>query len=207
MQLPKKETSTEQRIIEVAESLFLKQGYLATSTVQIAKEAGCNQALVHYYFKNKEHLFETVFELEFKKLSSFFFLYDKPELAFADRLKIMLNGLFDLFEQNERLPFFMLSELMSNADWIDIVLQKAIFIAKSTMPTFYADLQNEINAGRVRNISPFNLLTTIISLSISPFLMKPIVDRALELPEHERQKLMQERRIENVTIVMRSLMP
>ena len=39
----------ETRIREVAQELFFKQGYAATSTTQIAREVGCTQALVHYY--------------------------------------------------------------------------------------------------------------------------------------------------------------
>ena len=46
----------EMRIREVAQQLFFKQGYAATSTIQIAKEVGCTQALVHYYYRTKENL-------------------------------------------------------------------------------------------------------------------------------------------------------
>ncbi|MDD4922908.1 MAG: TetR/AcrR family transcriptional regulator, partial [Bacteroidales bacterium] len=58
----KKENTTELAILDAAEELFLKSGYAKTSTVQIAKLAGCNQALVHYYYRSKENLFRQVFE-------------------------------------------------------------------------------------------------------------------------------------------------
>ena len=51
----------EMRIREVAQQLFFKQGYAATSTIQIAKEVGCTQALVHYYYRTKENLFRQIF--------------------------------------------------------------------------------------------------------------------------------------------------
>ena len=41
------EKSMEEAILETAERLFLENGYASTSTTQIAKEVGCNQALVH----------------------------------------------------------------------------------------------------------------------------------------------------------------
>ena len=53
--------SMEQRIREVAQQLFFEQGYAATSTTQIAKEVGCTQALVHYYYRTKENLFRQIF--------------------------------------------------------------------------------------------------------------------------------------------------
>ena len=45
----KSDQSLEQTILEVAERLFLEKGFALTSTTEIAKEVGCNQALVHYY--------------------------------------------------------------------------------------------------------------------------------------------------------------
>ena len=56
------ERSMEQTILGAAETLFIEQGFDKTSTGQIAKLAGCNQALVHYYYRTKEKLFDLVFE-------------------------------------------------------------------------------------------------------------------------------------------------
>ena len=64
----KNELSMEQVILETAERLFLEKGFTATSTTQIAKAVGCNQALVHYYFRTKDNLFNTIFEQKFKML-------------------------------------------------------------------------------------------------------------------------------------------
>lgn len=203
----KRETEMEQKILEVAENLFFDQGYEATTTIQIAQQVICNQALIYYYFENKAHLFEVVFDRKFKTLSSFFFLYDRPELIFADRLKLMINGLFDLFESDERIAFFLLSELRQNSLIWDSTLAHVKILINSAMPTFCNDLEKEIAAGRIRRISPYNLLMTMISLCISPFLFRPIVDRALDFSEQESLDKMRERREENVTIIMRSLMP
>ena len=59
---------TEQTILKVAEVLFLKRGYAQTSTTEIAREARCNQSLIHYYYRTKENLFTRIYE---KKLSLF----------------------------------------------------------------------------------------------------------------------------------------
>jgi len=56
----------EQLIVETAERLFLEKGFAMTSTTEIAKEIGCNQALVHYYFRTKAKLFEAIFEKKIK---------------------------------------------------------------------------------------------------------------------------------------------
>lgn len=62
----KEDKSMEQLILEKAEELFLEKGFAATSTTMIARAVGCNQALVHYYFRTKDKLFNTVFETRFR---------------------------------------------------------------------------------------------------------------------------------------------
>ena len=52
-----KDNNMEQQILQCAEELFLEKGFSLVSTTDIAKKAGCNQALVHYYFRTKENLF------------------------------------------------------------------------------------------------------------------------------------------------------
>ena len=51
------------RILEAARQLFGKQGFLQTTTRAIAKKAGVDAALVHYFFETKEKLFEEAVEL------------------------------------------------------------------------------------------------------------------------------------------------
>ena len=56
-----KSEEMENKILEAAQELFLEKGYMATSTVDIAKKVGCNQALVHYYFRTKQNLFKQIY--------------------------------------------------------------------------------------------------------------------------------------------------
>lgn len=49
-------------ILEAAQQLFAKQGFLSTTTRAIAAKAGVDAALVHYFFKTKEKLFSAVVE-------------------------------------------------------------------------------------------------------------------------------------------------
>lgn len=58
--LPGTDLSTEQKIIEAARKVFTRKGYSATRTRDIAEEAGLNLALLNYYFRSKQKLFELV---------------------------------------------------------------------------------------------------------------------------------------------------
>src|SRR3984893_9520930 len=52
---------TEQRILDAANTVFLRRGTAGARMEEIAREAGVNQALLHYYFRTKDRLAEAVF--------------------------------------------------------------------------------------------------------------------------------------------------
>src|SRR6478609_11918950 len=53
---------TEQKILDAARSVFIRQGTSGARMQEIAQEAGVNQALLHYYFRSKERLAQAVFQ-------------------------------------------------------------------------------------------------------------------------------------------------
>ena len=55
-----KDSSTEEKIKIAARHVFHIKGYAGTRTRDIAEEAGINLALLNYYFRSKEKLFEIV---------------------------------------------------------------------------------------------------------------------------------------------------
>lgn len=50
----------QERILRTAESIFGSSGFAGTKMNDIAREAGVNQALIHYYFQSKENLYREV---------------------------------------------------------------------------------------------------------------------------------------------------
>src|ERR1700748_2737311 len=69
--VPKKTTteeiSTEEKIKAAAKKLFTQKGFAATRTRDIAEEAGINLALLNYYFRSKEKLFELIMMENFRQ--------------------------------------------------------------------------------------------------------------------------------------------
>ena len=59
---------TEERIFEAAKNVFVKKGLNNSRMQEIAQEAGMNKALLHYYYRSKEKLFEAVFNSIMKRV-------------------------------------------------------------------------------------------------------------------------------------------
>ena len=53
--------NTENQILKAAREVFIAKGYEGARMQEIADRAGINKALLHYYFRSKEKLFEAVF--------------------------------------------------------------------------------------------------------------------------------------------------
>ena len=109
----KEETSnTEQSILKAAEKEFLKKGFSGSKTTEIAKEAGVTHAMLHYYFRTKENLFNKVFEEKAKQLADTFLSRVDESLPFLEKIKCFIEAHFDLLTANPELPLFIYLSLI-----------------------------------------------------------------------------------------------
>jgi TetR/AcrR family transcriptional regulator len=202
------EYSNEQTILRVAEELFLKNGFSATSTTEIAKEVGCNQALIHYYFRTKENLFNSIFEQKFKNFfQDIFITNDHAPLSFTEKLKQLIEAHFDLISENPKLPLLIINELSRKKEHVNSMREKLQHIPEKLLSELNSGLEVEIAAGRIRKMELKDLMISILSLNISLFLLMPIVEEVLALKGEEKIKLIAYRRKEHVDLILNNLKP
>ncbi len=198
--------STEYKILEAAEKLFLEQGFMKTTTLQIAKEAGCNQALVHYYYRTKEQLFEKIYgekiQLLFKNMLNI--REDAP--TFEEGIKRMIEIHYDFVKQNPLVITFMLREWLNNStDGFNWVIGE---VRKHIRPLFLRlekEIDEEVAKGHIRPISAIHFILTILSLDIFPFIMLPFMQKVLEFPASETDIIAEQRKQEIIDTVMARL--
>jgi len=202
----KPEQSMEESILETAERLFLEKGFALTSTTEIAKEVGCNQALVHYYFRTKDNLFNTIFEQKFKQFFQHIFeLGDISELTFSDKLKHIIESHFDMIKANPKLPLLIISEFSRRPEQVSILKEKLQAVPQKLFEKLNAQLEAEISAGKVRQITLVDLIMTMVSLNVSLFLFLPIAGEIASLDETQKQFMIAHRRKEHVNIILNSI--
>lgn len=202
------EQPMEKLILETAEKIFLEKGYAMTSTTEIAKKVGCNQALVHYYYRTKENLFNVIFEQKFKTFfKEIIDFNDLQNLSFFDKLKFIIESHYDILIKNPKLPALILTELSRQPEQINILREKLRMFPERLFGILNKDMENEILQGRIRRISLIDLLISIISLNIALFLMMPIAESVLQLTELQKNELISRRKSENVDFILKSLRP
>ncbi len=204
----KTEQSMEQMILETAERLFLEKGFAATSTTQIAREVGCNQALVHYYFRTKDNLFNTIFEEKFKEFFQVVFDLEKlNDISFEEKLRHIVLAHFDMLNKNRKLPVLIITEFNRRPELIAELRTKFSTIPILILKPIQEELQAEIDARRIRQITILDILITMVSLNVSLFLLMTITGEILQISEEQRESIFLQRREEHVNIILSSLRP
>ncbi|MBP1676009.1 MAG: transcriptional regulator, TetR family [Bacteroidetes bacterium] len=202
------EQNMEKSILKAAEIMFLEKGFEATSTTQIAKAVGCNQALVHYYFRTKDNLFNTIFESKFK--SFFKNIFDTTQLvnlSFLDKIKHIADTHFDLLYENPQIPKLILNELARKPEHLKVLRDKLYVLPEQLFSMMSAELEKEIEAGRVKNVTFVDIIITIVSLNVAMFVMEPVVRGVLQLTEEQKKFLLLHRKKENLNVILSYLKP
>lgn len=108
-QTSKQKEVRQNKILKVASTLFLEQGFEQTSTKQIAQEVGIAEGTIFNYFDSKTDLFFStiLYEFEIDPKNNPALTYDSDDIvqAIIDHLKNMLKLLL-------KLPKRVLSELL-----------------------------------------------------------------------------------------------
>ncbi len=203
---PPGERNTEQAILEAAERLFLEKGFARTSTTEIAREAGCNQALVHYYYRTKDNLFESIFES--KALLMFSSLLSGNEDGpVEDLVAKLVRTHFDILAGNPRIPALIVNELSVNPERMLSLRSRIGRIPAEIAAGLQGRFDRAAATGAIRPVRVFDLLLSVVSLNAFPFLGLPVFRTLLDLDEAAAARLLRERREENVRLVLAGLRP
>ena len=199
------ETNTELAILKAAEELFLEQGFEQTTTKQIAQRAGCNQALLHYYYRTKDNLFVQIFEEKVKFIATHFLDINSTAQTLEERISQMVEVHFELFRKNPRLVPFLLKEVLSDPVRVAPILDKI----KQYMVKIFAKideaLHEEIEKGAARPVSTLNVILTLVSLDMAPFIIAPVLQRVLDLTDEQLDEQLDKRKQEVVEILLRQI--
>ena len=190
-----KEKSTEDKIVQAARTVFIRKGMDGARMQEIADEAGINKALLHYYFRTKNKLFEKVFAIVFKDVFKILEQGLSHDMDFENFLDGFIRRYINLLKSKPYIPQFVIHELNRKPERIVELMQNSSFNKNHLF-----DLINQAAAdGVIRPIQPVHLITNIIALCIFPFVAKPIITGFLLDGDRGKYKHYIEERPDEVT--------
>ena len=183
--------STEEKILQAAETEFIENGFKGARMQAIADRAGINKALLHYYFRTKEKLFEVIFRTVFKFfVPKMFNVFEREDLDIFEKIRIFVSEYINLIVKNPHIPGFIIHELSSKKSNIG----KLFAEQNIDVDLFIRLINSEIEKGTIKDIMPEQLIINIIALSVFPVIAAPIATGVLfDGDEKKYQALLKER--------------
>lgn len=197
-----KTENTETEILIAAKEIFQQKGMAGARMQEIADKAKINKALLHYYYRSKQLLFEAVFKSAFSML--------------APQLNKVLNDDSDLFEKIKKftenyvsfvikhpyLPNFVIQELNKNPEFVQKLRSEKNF---PSIEKFKLQVSDAINQGIIKPIETEQLFINIISLNIFPFIGEPLLMALVNVDKESYNKILENRKTEVAEFIINSI--
>lgn len=196
----------EQAILEAAEREFLDKGFAGARTTSIAEAAGVTHAMLHYYFRTKEQLFERILDEKTRLMSqSVLTAFGQPDLPLQERIRDGVESHFDFIAANPDLPRFIVNEVFSRPERYEAMRRRIRIIAEGLMHGIQQELDASAARGETEPVDARMLLLDIISLNVFPFIGFHIIEPVFGDLSGDRERFVGMRRAENVEIILRRL--
>lgn len=186
------DTTTEAKIKNAARTVFHKKGYAGTRTRDIAEEAGINLALLNYYFRSKEKLFDIIMlETVFGFMQHMAVVLNDEKSTLEKKVELIASNYIDFIGKEPNIPIFMLSEIRNNAGGL---LEKLPIKQLVMNSAFFKQHQEAVAKGKITEPNPLHFLMNLLSLVVFPFIVQPLLQGIGGLNDTQFNKLMQERK-------------
>ncbi len=198
--------SKEQQILAAAEQEFLTRGYDGARTTSIAQAAGVTHAMLHYYFRTKEQLFERIVDEKFETMShSMFAIMGDPSLPIVERIKGGIEAHFDFVAQNPLLPRFVINEIISRPERYDVLYKRVGAIIDNVYRGLQSEIDRSAERGEIERVDIKMLFISIMSLNIFTFLAYPFMEPLMGELMANRERFLAERKAENIETILRRI--
>lgn len=199
----RKDSNTEEKILIAARQVFIEKGLSGARMQDIADRAGINKAMLHYYFRNKDMLFEVIFRETAGKLFPHFEKLMESDLNFFDKIRLIVSSYIEMIIQNPYLPLFVMNEMNKNpAIGIKTFFeaQKPGFVKK-----FRESIEENTKAGVIQPINPMHLIMNMFSMCAFPFIAKPMIKLLTGVEDEQFKNLMEQRKILVAEFIINSI--
>lgn len=189
----RKDQSTEEKILAAARKVFIRDGMAGARMQDIADEAGINKALLHYYFKNKEKLFETIFkEATFQFLPRMNDIFES-DMPLFEKIETFCREYIAQVMRTPYIPIFLLNELNKQPDQF---LKKMWGAQRPKFHKMAEQVQAEVMKGNIKPIHPMSLVLNMFGMCVFPFVAKPMLQFSSGVTDAQFTHLMELRKTE-----------
>ena len=195
----------EEQILLVAKELFMQYGYEGVSTTQVAKAVGCNQALVHYYYRTKQNLFKIICQQEIQKMLKILADIPQEDISFEDFIEKIIEAQIGFLKNNPDAPFFIIGELRHNSEVLKMMRELFSEFGKEIVGKIRLFVQMKQSKGELNDVSIEDLLIDIVSLDVMSFVGQVLFTQILEMDSQTQEVFLERRKTHIKKLILSSI--
>ena len=193
---------TSEKILNAATREFEEKGFNGTRMQGIANRAGINKALLHYYYKSKDALFQIIIQKAFKVFIPKVISVFEEDTDLFTTIEKFTSSYIDIYIKNPRVPGFITQEINNNPE-------RLVNLIKSSgvdVDIFKNKILKAVEEGIIDDIDPEQLIVNIVSLCLFPFVAKPIVTKLiLQGSDKDFDNFIEKRKNEIATFIIKGI--
>ncbi|UPS91079.1 TetR/AcrR family transcriptional regulator [Bizionia sp. M204] len=202
MTAKKKDENTEEQILDAAKKIFQTKGMDGARMQEIADAANINKAMLHYYYRSKQLLFEAVFKNAFSMLAPQLNTILNDDSSIEEKVKNFTSNYISFIIKHPYLPNFIIQELNRNPDFLQKIQENSTLL---NIEKFKKRVDFEIKEGILNPISGEQLFINILALNIFPFVAKPLVKAFTKEDDKGFRQLMENRKTEVADFIINAI--
>ena len=187
-----KESATEELIINTAKNIFFFKGNYHATTQDIADAAGVNRALIHYYFRTREQLMETVLKVAMTKMNERLYLITQSQVAFKEKISNLIHIIVEGMMETPYLENFVVNEY--NRLNLTCAINPHKDLIENCLAAFLNELEEEMQKGTIPTMEPLHFVINLVALCAYPISMRPLIQSTFGLQDEYYQQFIQDQK-------------
>jgi TetR/AcrR family transcriptional regulator len=190
----------------------MRRGTAGARMTEIAREAGVNHALVHYYFRSKQRLAEAVFRRAIGQFFPAMIGVLASDAPLEDKVRMVAAAQIDMLQKNRYLPGYLLAELNHYPERAEQLLSTMSGTTPANLRarlfgTLGKQLEDAARSGVLREIRPQEFVLNLVSMVVYPFAARPLVMAIMGMDDATFTAAMEERKTEIPAFFLSALRP
>lgn len=181
-------------ILKAAIKEFAEHGIAGARTDAIAQSARVNKALLYYYFKDKEAIYEAVLDQVFSGLRDTVVPVLESHAPPRQKLLNYLGAYFDYVAANPRFPRVVQGEWIRTGTERTAQMQR---IAKEYFRPIYQRLgevlRQGMEAGEFRAVDPMHFVPSMVAIILFYFSSAPVIKSLMKIDPLSPEKIAERR--------------
>jgi AcrR family transcriptional regulator len=183
--------NTEERILVAAKEVFIAKGFDGARMQEIADTAEINKALLHYYFRNKDKIFQAVFEETLLQIGPMVLNFVNEPIPLEVKIWKFVDEYIEIIRKHPKLPLFVLNEIHVNPERLLNFLNISTFLNTEILQD---QLNKETDNSKLERIDVKHFVVNILSMTIFPFIGRPIMQKTLKINDEDWENFLEERK-------------